>query len=279
MRFGFHVSIAEGFVRALKKAQALECQTIQLFSHNPRGWSCKELNQDDVKTFKNLFPRLDIKPVIVHMPYLPNLASDNQNLYQKSVHLLCKNLKRAQILGASHLVVHPGNRGNRTVDEAIARIASAINNVLKHVENRVIILLENTAGQGTEIGFNFSQLKGIIDAVKKKDRLGICFDTAHAFEAGYDLSAQKGLEKTLNTFDRLIGYQRIHLLHLNDSKTPLGSHADRHWHIGQGYIGLEGFRLIINHPFLKNLPGVMETPKKSEADDRKNMKTIKKLVD
>lgn len=278
MRFGFHISIAGGFAKAIEKAQALECRTIQLFSHNPRGWSYKELNEDEVKVFKKLLVRSDITPVFVHMPYLPNLASLNGTLYEKSIHFLCVNLRRAHILGASYLVVHPGSRGDRSADEGIERIARAINNAFERVENSVMVLLENTAGQGTEIGSTFNQLKMIIKAVTKKKRLGICLDSAHAFAAGYDLSTKKGLEGTLNEFDRLIGIDRLQLLHLNDSRTPLGSHTDRHWHIGEGCIELDGFRLIVNHPLLKNLPGIMETPKKTEGDDRRNMQTIKKLV-
>lgn len=278
MRFGFHISIAGGFAKAIEKAQALECQTIQLFSHNPRGWSYKELKEDEVKAFKKSLVRSDITPVSVHMPYLPNLASFNGTLYKKSIHFLCVNLRRAHILGASYLVVHPGSRGDRSADEGIERIARAINNAFERVENSVMILLENTAGQGTEIGSTFNQLKMIINAVTGKKRLGICLDSAHAFAAGYDLSTKKGLEGTLNEFDRLIGIDRLQLLHLNDSRTPLGSHTDRHWHIGEGYIELDGFRLIVNHPLLKNLPGIMETPKKTEGDDRRNMQTIKKLV-
>ena len=141
-----------------------------------------------------------------------------------------------------------------------------------------MILLENTAGQGTEIGFNFTQLKKMFSGVEDKGRIGICLDTAHAFAAGYDLSSKKGLDAALSEFDRLIGLQHLHLLHLNDAKTPLGSRADRHWHIGEGYIGLKGFKNIVNHPLLDHLPGIMETPRKDLKDDLRNMKVIRGLV-
>jgi deoxyribonuclease-4 len=149
----------------------------------------------------------------------------------------------------------------------------------ERVKNAVILLLENTAGQGTEIGYNFEQLRRIIDGVHEKERVGICLDTAHSFEAGYDLSGKDGIERTLESFDRTIGLKRLHLLHLNDSKTPLGSRKDRHWHIGEGYVGREGFRSLINHPQLKGLPGIMETPRKDTVEDLKNMKVIRSLIE
>jgi deoxyribonuclease-4 len=164
-------------------------------------------------------------------------------------------------------------------DEAIEAVAWAINQVFSRMRNSVTLLLENTAGQGTEVGYEFSQIKKIIERVEERDRIGICFDVAHAFEAGYDLSNSDGIERTLESFDRMIGLKRLNLLHLNDSKTPLGSRKDRHWHIGEGYIGVEGFRHLINHPLLKHLPGIMETPRKDTVEDLKNMKVIRELVE
>jgi deoxyribonuclease-4 len=139
--------------------------------------------------------------------------------------------------------------------------------------------MENTAGQGTEIGYRFEQIRKIMEGVQERSRLGVCLDTAHSFEAGYDLSNREGIERTLESFDERIGLKRLHLLHLNDSKTPLGSRKDRHWHIGEGYIGLKGFRCLVNHPLLRQLPGIMETPRKDTIEDLKNMKTIRSLVD
>ena len=279
MRFGFHLSIGRGFEHAVRAAKALECQTIQIFAQNPRGWAIKAFNNDDVNAFKQLIDDFDISPVSVHMPYLPNLASGDDNLYRRSISTFCDNLRRAKALGARYLVVHPGNSGSLSQEEAIDRLCAALNQTFTTVNNDVMVLLENTAGQGTEIGCTFDQLKRIMKAVTVKKRLGICLDTAHAFAAGYDLSTKQGLENTLEEFDRIIGMRRLRLFHLNDSKTPLGSHVDRHTHIGHGDIGREGFRRIINHHELSGIPGVMETPKKSDDDDTMNMKTLKKLVD
>jgi deoxyribonuclease-4 len=163
-------------------------------------------------------------------------------------------------------------------DEAIEAVSQGINQAFERARNAIILLMENTAGQGTEIGYSFDQIKKIIEGVDDHQRMGVCLDTAHSFEAGYDLSNKDGIEKTLKTFDQTIGLNRLHLLHLNDSKTLMGSRKDRHWHIGEGYIGLEGFRYLINHPLLRHLSGIMETPRKDTVEDLKNMEVIRSLV-
>ncbi len=164
-------------------------------------------------------------------------------------------------------------------EEAIEAVTQGINEAFKRVRNSAILLLENTAGQGSEIGSTFEQIRAIIERVDENERVGICLDTAHSFEAGYDLSKKDGIEGTLEALDHTVGLTRLHLFHLNDSKTPLGSHKDRHWHIGEGYIGLKGFRHLINHPLVRHLPGIMETPRKDTVEDLKNMKVIRSLVD
>ena len=261
-----------------ERARRLGCQTIQIFSHNPRQWKSSSFTEDEVKMFKEDIEKEEIHPVFVHMPYLPNLASPEENLYSKSVESLCQDLMRTGILAIPYLVIHLGSRGNSDEGEALARISRAINEVFVRVRNGVIVLLENTAGQGTEVGYTFSQIKAISDQVEDKNRIGVCLDTAHAFEAGYDLSREKGLEGTIEDFDRSIGLEKLYLIHLNDSKTPLGSRVDRHWHIGDGHIGLEGFRRIVNHRQLSHLPAVMETPRQDDGDDSKNMSIIKGLI-
>ncbi|MCS7258032.1 MAG: deoxyribonuclease IV [candidate division WOR-3 bacterium] len=278
MRFGFHISIAGGFRKVVERALAKDCNTIQLFSRNPRGWNFSELDKDDVYEFRKQIEEAQISPVVVHMPYLPNLATINKVEYEKSLESLISELKRAQVLEAQYLVMHIGKRLEATEDQALAQVIKGINTAFKKVKNDVILLLENTAGMGSEVGYNFHQIKTIFDGVIEKDRLGVVLDTAHAFEAGYPIHTQDGLDKTLKEFDKLVGLKRLYLLHLNDSKTDLGSRIDRHWHIGEGKITREGFRIIINHPLLKHLPGIMETPRKSDADDLKNMKVIRSLV-
>ena len=278
MRFGFHISIAGGFSKVAEKALQTKCETIQLFSRNPRGWHYKDLDCNEVKQFKADLQASNISPCFLHLPYLPNLAAAKEELYRKSIGSLCEDLRRAEILGIPFLVTHVGSRVTLSENAGIEKIVKAVNQSLKRVPNRVIILLENTAGQGTEMGSNFAQMGQILSGINDKERIGVCLDTAHAFQAGYDLSSKRGLDDAMSEFESSIGLRNLYLLHLNDSKAPLGSHSDRHWHVGQGFIGLQGFKNIVNHPQLNHLPGIMETPRKDLKDDLKNMKVLKRLV-
>jgi deoxyribonuclease-4 len=278
MRFGFHISIAGGFTKVVERAKARDCQTIQFFSRNPRGWKYSPLDKKEVEEFRSSIKSTDLSPIFLHMPYLPNIASLNSKFYNRSVDSIAEDLKRADQLGVQYLIIHIGHRLESSEDEAIEAVSRGINQAFEKVRNSIILLMENTAGQGTEIGYKFEQIKKIIDQVEQNQRMGVCLDTAHSFEAGYDLSKKEGIERTLESFDQMIGLKRLHLLHLNDSKTPLGSRKDRHWHIGEGYIGLEGFRYLIHHPLLQHLPGIMETPRTDTEEDLKNMKVIRSLV-
>jgi deoxyribonuclease-4 len=279
MRFGFHISIAGGFSRVAERAEVRGCETIQLFSRNPRGWRYGPLDKEDVEEFRSSIKSSGLFPVFLHLPYLPNIASQESKFYKRSVDSVITDLERAKKLGAQYLIIHIGHRMESSEDQAIEAVSQGINQAFEKVKNPVILLMENTAGQGTEIGYTFDQIKKIIERVHDHQRMGVCLDTAHSFEAGYDLSNKDGLERTLETFDQTIGLKRLHLLHLNDSKTPLGSRKDRHWHIGEGYIGLEGFRNLINHPLLRHLPGIMETPRKDTVEDLKNMEVIRSLIE
>ncbi len=279
MRFGFQISISGGFSRVVARAKYLGCETIQIFSGNPRGWKNKPLSLAEAAKFKEEVEKENINPIFVHMPYLPNIASPRENLYSKSIKSLQEDMVRTEKLGSTYLVLHLGSRITSSEAKAMGRITEAINHALAQVENRVIVLLENTAGQGTAMGYSFSQIKELLNGIDDKDRVGVCLDTAHALEAGYDLSEKEGLKKVIEEFDRLIGLEKLYLLHLNDSKTPLSSRVDRHWHIGDGYIGREGFRRIINHPELSHLPAILETPRKNDEDDLKNISVVKGLVE
>ena len=279
MRFGFHISIAGGFSRVAERAELRGCETIQLFSRNPRGWKYSPLGEKNIEEFRSSIKSSGLFPVFLHLPYLPNLAYQQSKFYSRSINAVATDLERAEQLGAQYLIIHIGHRMESSEDEAIEAVSQGINQAFEKVKNPVILLMENTAGQGTEIGYNFDQIKRIIENVHDHQRMGVCLDTAHSFEAGYDLSNKDGLERTLETFDQTIGLKRLRLLHLNDSKTPLGSRKDRHWHIGEGYIGLEGFRNLINHPLLRHLPGIMETPRKDTVEDLQNMEVIRSLVE
>jgi deoxyribonuclease IV len=279
MRFGFHISIAGGFSKVFERAEKRGCETIQFFSRNPRGWKYSPLDEADVNHFRLSLPSSGLFPVFLHMPYLPNLASRASKFYTRSIDSLAMELERAEQLGAQYLIIHLGHRMEASVEEAIDAVCEGIHEAFEMRKNPVILLLENTAGQGSEIGSTFEEIGKILRGMVGDPRVGICLDTAHTFEAGYDLSRKDGLERTLESFDKQVGLTRLHLLHLNDSKTPLGSRADRHWHIGEGHIGLEGFRSLVNHPLLNHLPGIMETPRKDTVEDVKNMKVIRGLVE
>ena len=279
MRFGFHISIAGGFSKVVERANARGCETIQFFSRNPRGWKYSPLNKKEVEEFRSSIQSSTLFPVFLHMPYLPNIASLKSKFYKRSIHSIATDLQRAEQLGAQYLIIHIGHRMESSEDQAIEAVSQGIDQAFEKVKNGVMLLTENTAGQGTEIGYHFNQIKNIIEGVHDHQRMGVCLDTAHSFEAGYDLSNKDGIERTLENFDQTIGLKRLYLLHLNDSKTPLGSRKDRHWHIGGGYIGLEGFRTLVNHPLLRHLPGIMETPRKDTVEDLKNMEVIRSLVE
>jgi deoxyribonuclease-4 len=279
MRFGFHISIAGGFSKIVDRAKVRGCETIQFFSRNPRGWKYGPLDQEQVKPFRVSVQSSGLSPIFVHLPYLPNIASQKSRFYERSIDSISTDLERAEQLGAHYLIIHIGHRGESSEEEAIEAVAYGIDQAFQRVKNSVVLLLENTAGQGSEIGSSFEQIQKIIARVGEGNRMGVCLDTAHAFEAGYDLSGKEGIDRMIQSFDRTIGLKRLRLLHLNDSKTPLGSRKDRHWHIGEGYIGLEGFRSLINHPLLSHLPGIMETPRNDTVEDLRNMKVIRSLLE
>ena len=263
----------------VERAHVRGCETIQFFSRNPRGWKYSPLNEKEVKAFRSSIQSSSLFPVFLHMPYLPNIASFKSTFYKQSIHSIATDLQRAEHLGAQYLIIHIGHRMESSEDQAIEAVSQGIDQAFEMVKNDVILLMENTAGQGTEIGYHFNQIKNIIEGVHDHQRMGVCLDTAHSFEAGYDLSNKDGIERTFENFDQTIGLKRLHLLHLNDSKTPLGSRKDRHWHIGEGFIGLEGFKYLINYPFIRHLPGIMETPRKDTVEDLKNMEVIRSLAE
>ncbi|MFH1423320.1 MAG: deoxyribonuclease IV [Planctomycetota bacterium] len=279
MRFGFHISISGGLRNVAERAKELNCDCAQIFSRNPRGWKYTLLDKDDVKEFKQSTSVAKISPVVIHMPYLPNLASPDKQLYKQSVDSLTEELRRTKILGIKYVVTHVGKAMREPIPNALKRVTEALNQALNEVKNKSIVLLENTAGQGSEIGYKFEHIAEIMESVSSKERVGVCFDTCHAYAAGYDIATEKGLEKTVSEINTLIDSEKIKIVHLNDAKKELGSHVDRHWQIGKGFIGEEGFRLIINHPAFKNLHGIMETPRTDIKEAIQNMKIIRSLSD
>ncbi len=275
MRFGFHISISGGFKNVVSRARARQCETIQIFSRNPRGWKYGSLDESDIAIFKKEVKLHDIWPVFVHMPYLANLASPEKGLFQRSVKSLIEDLKRSSLIGAPFLIVHVGSAPDPS--RGLERMSGGINQAFEEAPTEVKLLLENTAGGGNELGYNFDQLGKIIDGVKHQRRIGIVLDTAHAFAAGYDLRTASGISECLHELDRIIGLQRLSLVHLNDSKFDCGSRRDRHWHVGKGMIG-DGMRQILHQASLAHLPFIMETPRTSSKEDEMNMRTVRRLA-
>jgi deoxyribonuclease-4 len=270
--------MAGGFSKVRERAEEVGCKTMQLFCSNPRGWKTAALDDEEVAQFRADFKDADISPVFVHAPYLPNLAASQPAYAKRSVDALVEQARRCDALGVRFLIAHVGKALGATEEQALKQVAKNATAVLDRSPKSVTLLLENTAGMGSEVGHGFAQLGSIIAGIEQKDRVGVVVDTAHAFEAGYDLRTRAGLDQALREFDQHVGLARLHLLHLNDSKTEFGSRVDRHWHIGKGRIGREGMREVVNHPLLRNLPAVMETPRDSAADDRRNLRAVKRLV-
>jgi deoxyribonuclease-4 len=278
MLLGVQVSSAGRIYEAIERAHKLGCNTMQIFSRNPQSWRVDFLKSEDVEEFKKRKAALKINPVFIHIPYLINLASPNPRLYDGSIEAYIEDLLEAHALKADYIVTHMGSHKKTSEEAGIKRLIDALNIIIEKTKNiRVGILLENTAGSGSWLGYTFSHQKKIIQGIKHKERIGLCFDTAHAYLAGYDIATNEGLQSTLEEIDKLVGLRLLKLIHLNDAKGLLGCRHDRHEHLGKGSIGLQGIKRIINHPRLKDLPFILETPKDSEDADRINLRTVKKL--
>lgn len=278
MRLGVHIPIAGGLLLAVERASRLSCSTMQIFSRSPRGGPAPRLTPEDAERFDRARRAAGIEPLAIHGPYIINLASPDPAMWKQSVRLYRQEYVRAAQLRAQYLVTHVGSHRGEGEAGGIARVARAMNETLGSTAQPVMILLENTAGSGQGLGYDFEHLAAIRRGVRAADRVGVCLDTAHLFAAGHPIHTPDGLQRVITSFDRIVGLAHLRLIHLNDSKVPFGSRVDRHWHIGQGHIGLEAFRRIVNHPRLKNTPFVLETPKTTEADDRRNLSTVKRLM-
>jgi deoxyribonuclease-4 len=278
MRLGFHVSISGGFSLSVQRAFELGCTCMQIFSRNPRGWTVKPLNQDDIAEFKKLREKWDIGPVFVHTNYLINLASPRPDLYERSIEQFVIDLERTEALGAEYMVTHLGSASGRDAEWMIDRVSEALNMATKLHPSRATILLENTAGEAGDVGYTFEQIREIILRLRNSSAIGICYDTCHGFAAGYDIRTKKDVDALVQRIDATVGLNRLKGMHLNDSLRDFGSHVDRHWHIGEGKIGLEGFNALLHHPVFKDIPKIMETPKETEEDDPRNMRAVKSLM-
>ncbi len=278
MRIGFHVSISGGFSLSVQRAFDLGCSCMQIFSRNPRGWTVKPLDKNDVVQFKKLRDKWDIGPVFVHTNYLINLASSKPDLYEKSIEQFVIDLERTEALGAEYLVTHLGSASGKEPQWMIGRVSGALNMAMKLHPPKATILLENTAGEAGDVGYTLEQVQNVISTLSDSSHIGICYDTCHGFAAGYDIRTKQGVDALLRVIKDTVGLDRLKGMHLNDCLRDFNSHVDRHWHIGEGKIGLDGFKALLNHPEFRDVPKIMETPKETEEDDPRNMRTVMSLM-
>lgn len=274
IRLGVHTSIAGGVHLSIKRAEKLGCTTIQIFSHNPRQWFVNSIREDEILQFKKLKGLYDIKPVYIHASYLINLCSLDEGIYEKSMNLLHTELQIAVSLDADYVVLHLGSSSRNNENDARKRSITALKKVsdLGRFDSRVLI--ENTAGRRGDISTLIKNLADILDNDTGGLIGGICLDTCHAFAAGYDLAKEDGLSKFVEEIDTYIGRNKTKLIHLNDSKKDFNSRVDRHEHIGKGSIGKEAIKRFLRHPAFESVPIILETPKKSESDDPRNLKLV-----
>ncbi len=277
---GAHESIAGGVYKALEKGQEVGCDTLQIFVKTPNRWASKALTDEDVAAFKAAVEETGIWPVFGHGLYLLNLASPDDALWKKSVDALTDDLQRCEMLGLPGLVIHPGSHMGSGEQAGLKRISEGLDEVHTRLRGYAVqVWLETTAGQGDALGHTFEQLWAMIDGVKLPERLGVCFDTSHAFAAGYELRTREAFDATWAYFDQVLGLKRLHAIHLNDAKKDLGSHVDRHDHIGKGMLGLEPFRFLVNDPRFRGIPMALETDKGPDlAEDKENLAVLRGLV-
>ena len=279
MQIGCHVSIAGTIDKAIDNALERKCSAFQIFTRSPRSWYANNLENGDINNFKKKLEdsKIDRYATAAHMPYLPNLATPNKEAYSKSLKTLVNEVERCGQLGIPFLITHLGSHLGTGEDDGIKRLTKALNEAAK-VKNDVIILLENTAGQKNSVGSDFDQFASIFFQLKPAERFGICFDTCHAFAAGYDLRTPKDVIQTFDKFDKAVGFKHLKILHLNDSKGELGCNLDRHYHIGLGKIGPKGMSEIIRLIGKKKVPMILETPIDDIRDDFQNLKKAKELI-
>ncbi len=278
-RIGFHAPIAGGLQNALLKASALGCDTVQIFSRNPRGWSARPLSDEEIENFKRVRAETKIDPVVIHANYLINLAAADPAIRAKSIASFREEIERGIALGCDYLVVHPGSAKGACEADGIRTCADSLREACDGIDlGSFRVLLENTAGQGACIGHRFEHLGEIIGSCGDLN-LGACLDTAHAFAAGYDLRDEDGFAATLEAVERCVGTRSVRAVHFNDSKADYNSRVDRHWHIGQGHIGAEALRRVARAPQLSQAAFLLETPLDVAGDDERNLAALRSFVE
>ena len=277
---GAHMSIAGGTPNAIDRARRAGCTVLQIFVKNSNQWKGKPLAEEEVQAFRASRTAAGLVDVVAHTCYLINLASPGGALRRQSIDTFLEELRRATLLGLSHLVVHPGSHGGDGETIGISRIADALNEIHERAaETPVSVALEGTAGQGTSVGYRFEHLRDILAGCRQPDRVSICLDTCHLFTSGHDFRTFEGYERMIEAFDQTVGLPKLRVLHCNDSKRELGCRVDRHEHIGKGQIGVDGFRWLMNDPRLARVPKILETPKGLTLRlDKRNLRVLRGLV-
>ncbi len=276
---GAHMSIEGGLYRALERGHALACGAVQIFLKSHRQWAGRPLGADDVRAFATARRTTGIRLVFAHASYLINLAAPGAPQWKQAVDAFTDELERAEALGLSCVVIHPGSHVGQGIDAGVARIVAALDVVTRRTAGyRVKVALENTAGAGGTLGKSFAELGRMIRGAARPERLGICIDTCHLFAAGYDVRTPVGWAAAMQECGREVGFPRILAFHLNDARAPLGSGLDRHEHIGRGFLGRAPFRLLLTDTRLRRVPKVLETPKEPDpAADRRNLAVLRRL--
>lgn len=274
-RIGAHLPIGKGLKHTADEAVDKGLEALQVFLRNPRGRGARKFSTEEINYFNEKIKKYDIHPVVVHIPYICNPASVKEDLYEFALETIEHDLNRCEMVNADFLVLHPGSYTSSSPEEGIARIAEVLNRVLDDHTGKTFILLETMAGQGTELGKSFEEINLILHKIRNKDMIGICFDTCHTYAAGYDCSTAEGLDEIVREMDSTFGREKVMLIHANDSSKELGSKRDRHAHIGQGYIGKNGFANITSHPFFGQIPFILETPFEEIDADVKMLKQIR----
>lgn len=270
---GCHLSVSKGYESMGKDALSISANTFQFFTRNPRGSKAKEIDVEDIEKLKAIMKEHNFGKILGHAPYTLNISSADERTREFALEVLEDDLKRMELLPNNLYNFHPGSHVKQGVDVGIKYIVDALNNILKP-DQTTVFLLETMSGKGSEIGRTFEELQFIIDNVNLKEKIGVCLDTCHVFDGGYDIV--NDLDGVLNEFDKIIGLDKLYAIHLNDSKNPMGSHKDRHATIGDGLIGIDTIARIINHPKLRNLPFYLETPNELEGHG-KEIEFLKKL--
>jgi deoxyribonuclease IV len=278
-RIGFHAPIKDGLHQSLLIAKETGCDAVQLFSRNPRGWQAKPLTTESIALFRQTLKQTKLSPVLIHANYLINLSAADEVILLKSIDSFREEVERAIALGVDYLVVHPGSARGCPEQDALEICALSLQVACKGLRfGKLKILLENTAGQGECIGHRFEHLHAIMDRCKKLP-LGVCVDTAHSFTAGYDIREEEGLEATISIIKKTVGLKNVRAVHFNDSKAPYNSRVDRHWHIGEGHIGIDALRRFAQHPKLAHAAFILETPYDDPRADLKNLETLRSFVE